>query len=110
MSLGHQTPDRPTKELSMLNSLFLRLIARSSDSLVAFVIALDAKLDSFLAKHDSDVAGFEAEIGEIINDAEAQIESIRAEADEAVADVKAAIDKAVETAEVLARLKTVLSK
>jgi hypothetical protein len=94
----------------MLNSLFLRLIARSSDSLVAFVIALDAKLDLFLAKHDADVAGLESEIVSIVESADAKIDAIRDDADAAITDVRNAIDKAVETAEVLARLKTVLSK
>ena len=43
----------------MLKSLFFRWVARSSDSIVAFVISLDAELDKFLAKHDAEVAGFE---------------------------------------------------
>lgn len=94
----------------MLNSLFLRLIARSSDSLVAFVIALDAKLDTFLAKHDAELAELEGKIGDIIDDAEAEVEIIRADAETKVTEVKDAITKAVEAAELLARLKNVLTK
>lgn len=93
-----------------LNSLLLRLIARSSDSLVAFVIALDAKLDLFLAQHDATVADLEDEAKAILEDAEAEAERILAEARAGVAVVDAKIGKAIETAEVLGRLKTVLTK
>lgn len=93
-----------------LNSILLRLIARSSDSLVAFVIALDAKIDKFLAQHDSTVANLEDQIGDIFENAEDEIIRVRAEADKATAAIRDKIVTAQEQADVLARLKSVLTK
>ena len=81
-----------------LNSWLLRFIARSSDSLVAFVVALDAKLDIFLAQNDDRVNELEEKIEDVLSDAEAQIASIRADADKAIDEVRTDIDKAVRTA------------
>ena len=38
----------------MLNSIILRLVARSADSIVSFFVGLDAKLDKFLAELTDD--------------------------------------------------------
>jgi hypothetical protein len=81
----------------MLNSLILRLIARSSDSIVAFILALDTKLDTFLKSIDGEVAKFEDEIERIERDAAEKIADIRGDiADKAknaatVAAIKAAL-------------------
>jgi hypothetical protein len=90
-----------------LDSLLLRWVARSSDALVNFIIAFDAKLDEFLEKADDEVAGFEDAIGDLVNGTEqtkerlasqaaaeiAQIESIK---EQRIADTeaKAAAEKA----------------
>lgn len=89
----------------MLKSLFFRWVARSSDSIVAFVISLDAELDKFLAKHDAEVAGFEQEIVDLRNDAQAEAQRILDEAEEAVKSVTDTIDEKVKAAKILAGLK-----
>jgi F0F1-type ATP synthase membrane subunit b/b' len=89
----------------MLKSLFFRWVARSSDSIVAFVISLDAELDKFLAKHDAEVAGFEQEIVDLRNDAQAEAQRILDEAEDAVKSVTDTIDEKVKAAKILAGLK-----
>lgn len=91
-----------------LTSLLLRWVARSSDSLVAFVVGLDAKLDVFLLKHDADVAGFEQEVRDITAVAEAAVEAIREEAGEQVSKVERKIDDATRAASILKGLKDAL--
>jgi len=93
-----------------LQSFLLRFIARSSDSLVSFVIALDAKLDTFLAQHDAEVTNLENQIEDLLDDAKAEAQRILNEAEDDVAAVREEITKAVNNAEVLARLKAVLTK
>lgn len=92
----------------MLQSIFFRWVARSSDSLVAFVVRLDATLDKFLAKHDEEVAGFEQEIIDLRNDAEAEAERIIKEAEDAVQGVTDKIEEKVKAAKILAGLKNSL--
>lgn len=89
----------------MLKSLFFRWVARSSDSIVAFVISLDAELDKFLAKHDAEVAEFEQEIVDLRNDAQAEAQRILDEAEDAVKSVTDTIDEKVKAAKILAGLK-----
>ncbi len=89
----------------MLKSLFFRWVARSSDSIVAFVISLDAELDKFLAKHDAEVAGFEQEIVDLRNEAQAEAQRILDEAEDAVKSVTDTIDEKVKAAKILAGLK-----
>lgn len=89
----------------MLKSLFFRWVARSSDSIVAFVISLDEELDKFLAKHDAEVAGFEQEIVDLRNDAQAEAQRILDEAEDAVKSVTDTIDEKVKAAKILAGLK-----
>ena len=89
----------------MLKSLFFRWVARSSDSIVAFVISLDAELDKFLAKHDAEVAGFEQKIVDLRNDAQAEAQRILDEAEDAVKSVTDTIDEKVKAAKILAGLK-----
>lgn len=75
-----------------INSFLLRFIARSSDSLVRFIIELDAKLDTFLAQHDEKVANLEDQITDFFETTDEEIE------------------RANEAAKVLGNLKTVLTK
>lgn len=93
-----------------LNSLLLRFIARSSDSLVAFVLALDAKLDAFLAEHDTKVTELENEIDNLYETANQRIAEIEQITEQAVGAVHDEIAKAEEVAKVLGNLKAVLTK
>lgn len=93
----------------MLNSFLLRLIARSSDSLVSFVTGLDATLDKFLAEHDDQVAGFEQEIIDIKADVQARIDEVIADGEAAVKSAEADIAAVVAKGKVLANLKNTLS-
>ena len=63
----------------MVTNFLLAIVARSADSIVAFVQRLDAKLETFLAQHDEDVLALEADIETIREHADADIASIRAE-------------------------------
>lgn len=67
-----------------LDSLIFRWIARSSDALVRFVIALDARLDEFLEKADADVAGFEDSIGDLFRREEDEKDAIETTKQEAI--------------------------
>jgi hypothetical protein len=93
-----------------LNSFLLRFIARSSNSLVAFVIALDAKLDIFLAQNDDRVNNLEEQVEDLFADAEDEVTRIREQAELKAAEVRAEIAEAVAAAKVLANLKNVLTK
>jgi len=93
-----------------LNSFLLRFIARSSDSLVAFILALDAKIDIFLAQHDDTVNMLEEQIEGIFTDNEEEVARLRAEAEAKADEKRAEIARANEAAKVLGNLKTVLTK
>jgi hypothetical protein len=92
-----------------LNSVLLRLIARSGHSLVSFITALDAKLDTFLAAHDAEVEALYEKVGNMVDDAEAEVIRIRTEANSAVQAVHADISAVTNTAAVLKKLKAGLS-
>lgn len=97
-ALTESTPD-------MLKSFLFRWIARSSDSLVAFIISLDAELDKFLAKHDAEVAGFEQDIIDAREAAEAEAKRIIDEAEETVKDITSTIEAKANAARILLNLK-----
>lgn len=92
----------------MLQSLIFRWVARSSDSLVAFITRLDASLDKFLAANDADVAKFEQDIIDAREAAEAEAKRIIDEAEDAVKDIAASIEEKVKAAKILAGLKNSL--
>jgi hypothetical protein len=79
----------------MITRILLALVARSADSIVAFVQRLDHTLEAFLAQHDEDVLALEADIVTIREHAQVDIAEIRAE----IADRqdKAAIVAALKT-------------
>lgn len=92
----------------MLDSILLRWVARSSDSIVSFFVRLDARLDVFIAKHDDEVAAFEDRISGIKDDAITQVQRIEREAAEAVGDVEAKIAEKRDAAAILLGLKSAL--
>jgi len=63
----------------MITKILLALVARSADSIVAFVQRLDNTLETFLAQHDEDVLSLEADIVTIREHADHDIAEIRAE-------------------------------
>jgi len=63
----------------MITKILLAFVARSADSIVAFVQHLDQKLETFLAQHDEDVLALEADIVTIREHDEVDIAEIRAE-------------------------------
>ena len=63
----------------MITRILLALVARSADSIVAFVQRLDHTLEAFLAQHDEDVLSLEADIATIREHADHDIAEIRAE-------------------------------
>lgn len=102
-----QGPDAPPIESNpdMLNSLFFRWVARSSNSLVAFVTRLDATLDKFLEQNDAEVAKFEQKILDLRNEAEDEAKRIFDEAEKAVDSVTSEIEEKIKAAKILAGLK-----
>lgn len=92
----------------MLDSILLRWVARSSDSIVSFFVRLDARLDVFLAKHDAEVAGFEDDIAGIKQDVVNEVQRLEREAAEAVNDVEAKIAEKRDAAAILLGLKAAL--
>lgn len=92
----------------MLTSIFLRFVARNVDGLIGFLNKLDAELDTFLAKHDSEVAGFEQDIKDLLNDAEAEAKRILDEAEAAAADLRDEITGRVKKAATVAAIKAAL--
>lgn len=89
----------------MLSSVLLRLVARSSDSLVKFVVGLDAALDKFIAKHDDEVAAAEQRVRDIAADAAAEVERIQAAAADAVQTVENELAEKAKAAKILIGLK-----
>lgn len=71
-----------------LDSLLLRWVARSSDALVRFIIAFDAKLDEFLLKADDEVAAFEDKIEDLISGTEDTKAALEAEAAAKIAHIE----------------------
>lgn len=89
----------------MLKSFLFRWIARSSDSLVAFITTLDGELDKFLAKHDAEVAGFEQDIINAREEAEAEAKRIIDEAEDKVSGIVNTIEEKANAARILLNLK-----
>lgn len=63
----------------MITNFLLAIVARSADSIVAFVQRLDTTLETFLAQHDDAVVELEHDIVTIREHADADIAAIRAE-------------------------------
>ena len=84
----------------MLTKILLAIVGRSADSIVHFVIRLDAKLEAYLAAHNADVAAIEDEIEQTRQNAEAHVAELRQEiADRtAKANVVQAIKSSLPTA------------
>lgn len=88
-----------------INTFLLRFIARSSDSLVAFVVALDAKLDAFIEQYNEDILNMEDEITDIRNDVESRILDIKLEADDHIDAVRAEQARRKNAVDILGKLK-----
>lgn len=92
----------------MLTSILTRFIARNSDALVAFIVKLDARLDAFLAKHDTELASIEHEIEIVTSHAAAEVARIEALAEDQVETLKEQITQRVQKAAVVAAIKAAL--
>lgn len=92
----------------MLTSVVVRVIARSSNSIVSFFTALDARLDVFLAKHDAEVLAFENEVAGIKAKAQTEALRIAREAKEEVEEIEAKIAAKSDAAAVLLGIKNSL--
>lgn len=88
-----------------INTFLLRFIARSSDSLVSFVVALDAKLDAFIEQYNEDILNMEDEIADIRNDVESRILDIKLEAEDHIDSVRAEQARRKNAADILGKLK-----
>ncbi len=85
--------------MAPLQSILLRLVSRNVQSIVDFVVRLDAQLDAFLEKHDAEVAAKEAEIVQIAERAE-----------QTIADLRADIEAKAKAASVVVAIKLSLPK
>lgn len=96
----------------MLTSAFLRFIARDANAIVAFVTKLNDRLDSFLAKHDAEVAAFEADIEIAVSYGKAEIARIEAMIEAMIEDevetIKSKIEDKAAAAAIVATIKAAL--
>lgn len=67
-----------------LQSILLRFVARNVQSIVDFVVALDARLDKFLLDNDAEVAAKEKEIADLAKQTADRISEIESEISEKV--------------------------
>ena len=98
-----------TEETShMIQNLLLRLVARSSDSLVSFISGLSTKLDDMLEAHDAKVKAISAEQEKTRNTAVLEVERIKREADETIAQFDEQIAEEMKSAKIVASIKQAL--
>ena len=67
-----------------LQSILLRFIARNVQSIVDFMVALDARLDQFLLDNDAEVAAKEKEIAALVEETADKVSAMEAEISEKV--------------------------
>lgn len=67
-----------------LQSILLRFIARNVQSIVDFMVALDARLDQFLLDNDAEVAAKEKEIADLAKETADRISAMEDEISEKV--------------------------
>lgn len=92
----------------MIQNLLLRLVARSSDSLVSFISGLSTKLDEMLEAHDAKVKAICVEQEKTRNTAVLEVERIKREADETIAQFDEQIAEEMKSAKIVASIKQAL--